>query len=72
MGLQNEFKIYQYNISKNDLNTPKFLKKIGIKEEYISTPLVIISQNGKIVDYITGLSDKKIYEDTFKEWGIIR
>ncbi len=72
ISLQNEFKIYQYNISKNDINTPKYLNKLGLKEEYISTPLVIISENGKIVDYITGVSDKKMYEDTFKEWGIIR
>ena len=73
IGIQNDIKIYSINIKENaEKNFETYIKKRGYKEEKITTPLVLISENNKILDYIIGYSDKEIYIDKFKANGVIR
>ena len=73
IGIQNSVNIYSLKIDeKNQKNVELYIQKIGFKEEKITTPLVLISENGKILDYIVGYSDKSIYIEKFKSNGVIR
>lgn len=70
ISIINNITIYIYNV--DNLNSlSELLTKYGYSDT-ISTPSVIIVDNTKVIDVIIGLSDKKIYEDKFKEKGIIR
>ena len=70
ISIINNITIYTYNV--DNLNTlGELLTKYGYSDT-ISTPSVIIVDNSKVIDIIIGLSDKKIYEEKFKEQGIIR
>ena len=70
ISIINNITIYTYNV--DNLNSlSELLTKYGYSDT-ISTPSVIIVDNTKVIDVIIGLSDKKLYEDKFKEKGIIR
>ena len=73
IGIQNNIKIYNYEIVDTELSAvEEFLISLNYKEGKISFPLIIISENNQILDYIIGLSEKTLYVDKFKEFGVIR
>ena len=72
IGIQNNVTIYNLHINeKNQNSLIEYLSEIGY-DESVSFPLVIISENGKILDYVIGFSDKEFYIEKFKELGVIR
>lgn len=73
IGIQNNFDIYYYEIEEtNKLKVEDLLKGIGYNEEKITTPLVVVVEKQNILDYIIGLSDKTLYEEKFRELGVMR
>ncbi|MBQ9072602.1 MAG: hypothetical protein IJY25_05550 [Bacilli bacterium] len=74
--------IIDYNISINLINILDFdseiaksvenkLIELGYNDGF-TTPLTIITQSNKIIDYIIGASDEKYFVDIFTENGIIK
>ena len=73
LALKNNFKVYSITIDDNNKSSLESkLKEIGYKEEKVVTPLLVITEDNHLLDYIVGLSDKSIYVDKFIELGIIR
>jgi len=73
IALKNNFKVY--SIVLDDSNKDSIegkLKEIGFSEEKIVPPLVIVTEDSHLLDYVVGLSDKNIYVDKFTQLGIIR
>lgn len=71
ISIQNNFKIHYYKYSdKNSLKVEEYLSNIGYGNNSLTSPLLIITQNGKILDYVIGLSDKSLYEQKFKDLGV--
>lgn len=54
-----------------DLADMEYDEDIFIKAKKISTPAVLVVQEGKIIDYVTGLQNITIYTKLFKDNGII-
>lgn len=70
---------YQYGITLYYLDATKDLNKIsdlikegGYSNGLSSAPFLMISENKKIVDYVIGLSEKKLYIDKLTEIGVIK
>ena len=72
IALKNNFKVYSIVLNDNKDSIEGKLKELGYEEEKIVPPLVIITEDNHLLDYIIGLSDKNIYIDKFIELGIIR
>ena len=50
----------------------EYLTSLGYKEVKLSTPLIMITENSQLLDYIIGFSEKSLYEEKFSELGVIR
>lgn len=73
LALKNKFKVYSIVLDEDNKNIlENKLKEIGFNEEKVVPPLVIVTEDNHLLDYVVGLSDKNIYVDKFKELGIIR
>lgn len=72
IGIQNNITIYRYVVNNNVNVVEKYLSDIGYNEGKIIPPLVVISEKGKLLDYIVGLSDKTLYEEKLRKLGVIR
>lgn len=73
IGIQNNIPIYYYEPSGEELSSVEdYLLALGYKEGKLSPPLIIITENNQLLDYIIGLSDKSLYEEKFIELGVIR
>lgn len=73
LSIQNNFDVYYHQIEENNKDSlEEYLKNIGYNEEKITVPLVVVVENKNILDYIIGLSDKTLYEEKFKELGVMR
>ena len=73
IGIQNNLKIYYIEVNEDiQKYIEQHLVNIGYVEEKLSTPLVIVTENGQLIDYVIGLSDKAYYVDKLKELGVIR
>lgn len=60
------------NFETEDFNSVKNkLKSLGYMDGF-STPLTIIVENNKLLDYVIGISSEEYFIDIFKENGIIR
>ena len=53
------------------INIQEKLKKIKYKDGF-STPLTIITEKGKILDYSIGSSTLEFFNEMFKEYGLIK
>ena len=63
------------NINNFDSDVAKDIENILIAAEYsdgFTTPLTIITQANKVIDYVIGASDEKYFVDIFRENGIIK
>jgi len=68
----NNLKIYYYKVSSNSLNDLKdYMESIDYKDN-LTFPIVIITENNKVLESIVGLSDKEYYSNKFKEFGVIK
>lgn len=73
IGVQNNLTIYYLEINEdNRSDIEQYITELGYSEEKISTPLVLITENNQLLDYIIGLSDKSYYQEKFTELGVIR
>lgn len=73
ISIQKNINIYSYNYNESaGTKIEDYLSKIGYEDKKITPPLLIITESNKILDYVIGLADKKIYEDKFKELGVVR
>ncbi len=71
--------IYQYKVEINYLNTgnlsnedrQKIMESNDYFKEGFGTPLMLVVQDGKIVDKIDGLVTKDSYMSFFKEYGFM-
>ncbi len=73
IGIQNSISIYYFEPSNEDLSSVEnYLVSLGYKEGKLSFPLVVITENNQLLDYIIGLSNKSLYEEKFIELGVIR
>lgn len=73
ISIQKNINIYYYKYKEeNILKLEEYLSKIGYEDKKITPPLLIVTESDKILDYVIGLADKKIYEDKFKELGVVR
>lgn len=73
ISIQNDINIYDYVLTDNDkLKLETLLSKKDYKEKKITTPIVLIVDNKNIIDYIIGMSTKELYEEKFKQYGLIR
>ena len=73
IGIQNNKEVYYFEVNDdNQIEFEEYLKKIGYKEEKITTPIIVITENNQIIDCIIGLSEKDYYIDKLKELGVIR
>lgn len=71
ISINNDLKVYYY-VNEEDKNSLKdYFKSINYNEN-ITIPMVIITENNKILDSIVGLSDKDYYVEKFKEYGVIK
>lgn len=69
---QNNLKVYYYNVDNKNVNDLKqYLEKIDYKDS-LAFPLLLITENNKVLESIVGLSDKEYYIDKFKEFGVIK
>lgn len=74
--------ILNYNIEINYINIEKFNNDISLKIEKklkdmgytdgFTTPITLITENNKLLDYIIGTSTEQYFVDIFKENGIIK
>ena len=71
ISIQNDVTFYYYKISDEEV-LMKYLKSLGLKENKISVPLVLITENNKILDHVIGYSEKSYYDEKLKELGVIR
>lgn len=73
--INSEYTINYLNIKSFDSDISKTIqdkiKSIGYEDGF-TTPMVIISENNRILDYIIGLSEDEYYIDIFKQNRIIR
>ena len=64
-------------INVNDIDSQKSvdvenkLKELGYKDGF-STPLVIITEKGKVLDYVIGSSTSDYFKDMFTEYGLLK
>jgi len=68
-------KIYYINISKFDSEISKEIKEKLNSLEYkdgFTTPLTIIVNDNKLIDYVIGASNEKYFVDIFTQNGIIK
>ena len=73
IALKNNFKVYSIVLDDDNKDSiEKKVKEIGFSDEKIVPPLVIVTEDNHLLDYVIGLSDKNIYVDKFTELGIIR
>ena len=73
IGIQNNITIYYFKPADEELGSvEEYLTSLGYKEVKLSTPLIMITENSQLLDYIIGLSDKSLYEEKFVEFGVIR
>lgn len=73
IGIQNNLTIYYFEPLKDELSAvEEYLSLLGYKEGKISSPLILITENNQLLDYIIGLADKSLYEEKFVELGVIR
>ena len=71
--------IYKYNVKINyvnldsatDTDKQTLLKSNSYYESGISTPLIVVVGNGKIVDKIEGLVSSESYQTFFKNYGFM-
>jgi len=69
---QNNLKVYYYSVdNKNNNDLKQYLEKIDYKDS-LAFPLLLITENNKVLESIVGLSDKEYYVDKFKEFGVIK
>lgn len=69
---KNNLKIYYYDVDNKGINDlKKYLEMIDYKEN-LTFPLLLITENNKILESIVGLSDKDYYIEKFKEFGVIQ
>ena len=73
LSIQNDINIYDYMLSEDDrLKLESLLISKGYKDKKITTPVVLIIDNKKIVDYLVGMTTRELYEEKFKQYGLIR
>lgn len=73
ISIQKNINIYYYKYKEENVSKiEEYLSKKGYEDNKITPPLLIITESGKVLDYVIGLADKKIYEDKFKELGVVR
>lgn len=73
IGIQNNITIYYFEPSNEELSSvEEYLTSLGYKEVKLSTPLIMITENSQLLDYIIGFSEKSLYEEKFSELGVIR
>lgn len=53
------------------LNVEKKLQSMGYNDGF-TTPLIVITEKGKILDYSIGTSSSDFYNDMFTEYGLIK
>ena len=71
ISIQNDKTFYYYKISNEEVLL-KYLKSIGLQEDKLSVPMVLITENNMILDHIIGYSEKSYYDEKLKELGVIR
>lgn len=54
------------------LKDMKYNEEYFVKEQKLSTPAVLIIEDGKIIDYTTGLQNISIYTKLFKDTNVIK
>ena len=71
----NNLDIDYINVGTMDSDLAKkieeILKKLKYKDGF-STPLTIITEKGKILDYSIGLSSSEFFEEMFTEYGLLK
>lgn len=55
----------------NDLKDMEYKDETFVKESKLSTPTVLIVQEGKVIDYLTGLQNVTEYTKLFKNNGVV-
>lgn len=71
---ENNLKIYYVNIDEmSEEDTDKFFSSTdAFDKENLSTPMVLITKDGKVIDSNTGYMEKSKYEDFFKKNELIK
>lgn len=64
--------IYYFNLDINDSEMVNILVDKGLTSDISTFPFVMITEKGKILNFIIGLADKEYYIDQFTEYGLIR
>lgn len=69
--ISKENNINIYYLELNDENIDEIIQELGY-EGVITYPFTIVIENGKIIDYVIGISEEEYFINFFKKVGIIR
>lgn len=75
IGIEYDIKVNYINVGKLDSNISKEIEKKLIELGYndgFTTPITLIVENNKLINYVIGLSNKQYFIDIFIENGIIK
>lgn len=73
ISIQNNLTIYYYQINVKEYSiVDEYLLSIGYTGGKILPPVILITENNKVLDFVVGLSDKNLFESKFRELGVIR
>ena len=70
VGIQNNITIYYYKLD-NSNTVDDYLLSIGYKGGKLTPPVIIVTENNHVLDYMIGLTDKELINQKFKELGVI-
>lgn len=75
ISIEYDVKVYSVNIGKLDSNmgveVSKKLVDLGYSDG-VTTPITLIVENNKLINYVIGASNKQYFVDIFSENGIIK